>query len=181
MRKTLLIASLTMSALLICGDAFAQATGTPQPSPAPSSGTNSPQPNGNQNSNWFVGAQNAIAACYRNALEKLQEAANKVQGEYEKDILMCKPPSAQECMDKAARKRDDAMLPIQKKRIDATTTYNNDQAFLQNEQANNHTCTSGGCCSGGTGGPAVGPDGRDCGRQGAPQGWGSCTGFANVN
>ena len=172
MRKALLLASLAVSAWLCCGDAMAQSGG------GQSSGARTTQGSGNKSSDWFTTALRQLGACYRTAMERLQEQDHKVTGEYQKDILKCNQSqqTAKECVDAARKKMNDAKLPIDQKRVDVTTTYQNLQGRLQTARANGGTCTSGGCCTNelGTSAPAVGPDGRACTMQGSPQGWGNC-------
>jgi hypothetical protein len=183
MGKILCVAAVVASAWLCCGDAMAQTGGT-QPSPAQAPGTKIAQ-TGNQNSDWFVAALNGLSACYRSALEKLQEADNNVMGAYDKDILKCNqtPASARACVETAKKKMNEARLPIDQKRVDVSTTYRNLQSRIQTARANGGTCSSTACCtnSQGTSAPATGPDGRTCSMEAQPQGWGNCdANFQNI-
>jgi hypothetical protein len=128
---------------------------------------------------------NGLSACYRSALERLQEADNNVMGAYDKDILKCNqtPASARACVETAKKKMNEARLPIDQKRVDVSTTYRNLQSRIQTARANGGTCSSAACCtnSQGTSAPATGPDGRSCSMEVQPQGWGNCdTNFQNI-
>jgi len=183
MGKILFVVALVASAPLCCGDAMAQAGGT-QSSPAPAPGAKTAQ-SGNQNSDWFVGALNGVSACYRSALERLQEADHNIMGAYDKDILKCNqnPQSAPACVETAKKKMNEARLLIDEKRVDVSTTYRNLQSRIQTARANGGTCSSTACCtnSQGTSAPATGPDGRSCSMEAQPQGSGNCdNNFQNI-
>ncbi len=170
---------------MVCGVgiAFSQTTSGSQPTGGQPAGANAPQSTGNKQQDWLAGALNGIEACYRNAMERLQEAANKVDGDFQKDLLNCKPPAPQSCSEAARKKMNDAMLPIDRARIDAQTIKNNLRARVETAHANGGQCTTGGCCTNqlGTSAPAVGPDGRSCNMQGNPSGYGNCdANFQNI-
>ncbi|HTS90638.1 MAG TPA: hypothetical protein VMG55_01440 [Stellaceae bacterium] len=176
MRNATLAVILIAWALLDGGALFAQNS---------SSGTQSTQQGGKQNSDWVTAALKQLGACYRSAMERLQEADNKASGEFQKDILKCNqnPDAAKTCVDAARKKLNEARLPIDQKRVDVGTTYQNLQSRIQTARANGGVCTSGGCCTNelGKSAPAVGPDGRTCGMEGVPKGSGSCdNNFQNI-
>jgi len=179
MRHAIFASILVASALLDGGALFAQSGGS---SP---SGSQPTQQSGKQNSNWVTAALNQLGACYRNAMERLQEADTKASGEFQKDILKCNqnPDTAKACVDAARKKLNEARLPIDQKRVDVGTTYQNLQSRIQTARANGGMCTSGGCCTNDLGktAPAVGPDGRTCNMEAAPKGAGNCdNNFQNI-
>jgi hypothetical protein len=183
MRKFLLIVPLVAFAWLDCGDAFAQTGGSPpgrnpQSTPRPDLAQT---PDKQTNSNPLVQALNGLSACYRSAMERLHEAMNKVEGEYQKALLQCKGPQANTCVQDAAKQRDAARLPIEQREVDATTIYKNLQSRITTQSQNGGTCDSGGCCvnSQGKTAPAVGPDGRTCNQ--ITSGYGNCdSNFQNI-
>ncbi|HYC13296.1 MAG TPA: hypothetical protein VEC75_03550, partial [Stellaceae bacterium] len=97
MRNAILASILVVAALLDGGALFAQSGGS---SP---SGSQPTQQTGRQNSNWVTDALKQLGACYRSAMERLQEADTKASGEFQKDILKCNQNSdtAKACVDAA--------------------------------------------------------------------------------
>jgi hypothetical protein len=131
----------------------------------------------------FVAAMRELAVCYNNANTRLTVASNKVIGEFKKTVRRCTAQGAQNpqpCVDKAKVDRDAALGTIEDKRTDVKTTNDNTQAVIEAGYAAHRACTSDGCCAAAAG-PPVGPDGKACARQGAPQGWGACeANFSNI-